>query len=48
MCSLNKKRKAKNRAKTTGANDRCYLDNKDKDAKYGMYNASLRKSLKQF
>lgn len=46
MCSLSKRRKAKHRAKTTGADDRSYLDNKKKDSRYGMYNASLRKYLK--
>lgn len=46
MCSLSKKRKAKNRAKSTGASDRFYLGSKTKDAKYGMFNSSLRKKLK--
>lgn len=48
MASESKKRKAKHRAKTTGASDRSYLDNKSKDAKYGFFNSSLRNSLKRF
>lgn len=48
MCSSSKRRKAKHRAKTTGASDRCYLDNKNKDADYGMFNSSLRNYLKNF
>lgn len=46
MASASKKRKSKHRMKNTGAFDRYYLGAKTKDYRYGMYNSSLRMSLK--
>lgn len=47
MTSLSKRRKAKHRAKSTGASDRFYLGTKLKDYKYGMFNSSVRMSNKK-